>query len=240
MQLKDKVAIITGASSGIGWATAKELSAAGMKLVLTARRAKQLEALEKELAGPCVAVDGDITDPQLPAVLLDTAQQRFGQVDVVFNNAGVMNIGTVDDADVEALASMIRTNVEAATRVAYAALRVFKKQGHGDLVNTSSVLGMKVRPGVGVYAGTKYAIEAMSEALRLELAGTGVRVMVIEPGYTATSLQSHWTSKQKEPLKGVEQPVQPEDIARAVKFMLEQPAHVLVARLLMVPAQQQL
>ena len=90
------------------------------------------------------------------------------------------------------MTSMIRVNFEAATRMAYAALRVFKKQRRGDLITTSSILGLKVRPTVGVYAGTKYAVEAPSESLRMELAGTGVRVMVIEPGYTATHLQEHW------------------------------------------------
>lgn len=238
MELNGKVGIITGATSGIGHATAELLSAAGMKLVLTGRRAKALEDLLKKLPGESAAVDGDICDPNLPGVLIDTAKQRFGRLDFVFNNAGVMNIGTVEQVDDEAMASMIAVNYEAAVRMAYAALRVFKKQGSGNLVNTSSILGTKVRAGVGVYAGTKYAIEAMSEALRMEMAGTGVRVMVIEPGYTATELQSHWTKQQKEPLKAVARPVQPIDIARAVKFMLEQPDHVLIPRLLMTPADQ--
>lgn len=133
---------------------------------------------------------------------------------------------------------MIRVNVEAATRMAYAAVRLFKEQGHGDLITTSSILGLKVRPSVGVYAGTKYAVEALSESLRMELAGSGVRVMVIEPGYTQTHLQEHWNDEQKEGLKAMSKPVQPVEIAGAVKFMLEQPPHVVIPRLLMVPAEQ--
>ena len=182
----------------------------------------------------------DIADPESPRTLIDTAIDRFGKLDFVFNNAGIMNLGTIEEVDDDAMANMIRVNYEAAVRMAYVALRRFKSQGHGDLINTSSILGMKVRPKVGVYAGTKYAIEAMSESLRMELTGTGIRVMVIEPGYTATQLQSHWTEEQQQMLKAMETPLQPVDIARAVKFMLEQPPHVIVPRLLMVPVDQQI
>jgi NADP-dependent 3-hydroxy acid dehydrogenase YdfG len=239
MDLSGKVGIITGASSGIGWATSLLLSEAGAKIVVTARRAERLDQLVAEMTCDAVPVAGDIDDPALPQSLIDTAVDRFGQLDFVFNNAGIMNIGAIDSVDDEAMNKMIRVNYGAAVRMTYAALRQFKSQGSGDLINTSSILGMKVRPTVGVYAGTKYAIEALSESLRMELAGTGIRVMVIEPGYTATHLQSHWTDEQQEMLKAMK-PVQPEDIARAVKFMLEQPPNVVVSRLLMVPADQQI
>ena len=240
MDPSGKVGIITGASSGIGRATALMLSEAGARLIVTARRADQLAKLVAEPAGEAVTVGGDIAEPALPQSLIDSEVDRFGRLDFVFNNAGIMNIGEVEAVDGEAMTRMIRVNYEAAARMAYAALRCFKAQGSGDLVNTSSILGLKVRPTVGVYAGTKHAIEAWSESLRMELAGTGIRVMVIEPGYTATHLQSHWTAQQQEMLKAVKRPVQPEDIARAVRFMLEQPPHVVVARLLMVLAEQQI
>jgi len=239
MDLSGKVGIITGASSGIGWATALLLSEAGAKMVVTARRAERLDQLVAEMTCDAVAVAGDIDEPALPQHLVDTAIERFGQLDFVFNNAGIMNIGAVEDVDDESMSKMIRVNYEAAVRMAYTALRQFQSQGSGDLVNTSSILGMKVRPTVGVYAGTKYAIEALSESLRMELAGTGIRVMVIEPGYTATHLQSHWTDEQQTMLKAMK-PVQPEDIARGVKFMLEQPPNVIIPRLLMVPTDQQI
>ncbi len=240
MELSSSVGIITGATNGIGWATAQRLSAAGARLVVTGRRQERLDELLGKLGTEVVALAGDIAEPALPQQLVDTALARFGRLDFVFNNAGIMNIGNIDEVSDEAMTSMIRVNYEAAVRLAYAALRVFKPQGRGDLITTSSILGLKVRAGVAVYAGTKYAVEAMSESLRLELAGTGVRVMVIEPGYTATDLQSHWTPKQKLPLKSVSKPVQPDDIARAVQFMLEQPDHVVIPRLLMLPAEQTL
>ncbi|MDY0167277.1 MAG: SDR family oxidoreductase [Thermoguttaceae bacterium] len=240
MELLNSVGIITGATSGIGWATAERLSAAGAKLVLTGRRQERLDELLGKLGTEAVAMAGDIADLAFPKQLVDTALARFGQLDFVFNNAGIMNIGNIDEVTDEAMTTMIRVNYEAAVRLAYAALRVFKPQGRGDLITTSSILGLKVRAGVAVYAGTKYAVEALSESLRLELAGTGVRVMVVEPGYTATDLQSHWKPQQKLMLKAVTKPVQPDDIARAVQFMLEQPSHVVIPRLLMLPAEQTL
>jgi NADP-dependent 3-hydroxy acid dehydrogenase YdfG len=240
MDLRGAVGIVTGASSGIGWATAELLSEAGANLVVTARSGDKLTQLVADLTSKAVAVAGDIAEASMPQKLVDAACEQFGKLDFVFNNAGIMNIGSIDEVDDESMASMVRVNCEAAVRMAYTALRKFKSQGHGDLINTSSILGMKVRPTVGVYAGTKYAIEAMSESLRMELSGTGIRVMVIEPGYTATHLQSHWSDEQQEMLKAMETPLQPTDIARAVKFMLEQPPHVIVPRLLMVPVDQQI
>lgn len=238
MPLHDKTAIITGASSGIGQATARTLSAAGMKLVLTARRADRLEALAAELPGPSVCIDGDLTDPQMADLLVDTAVQRFGSCDVVFANAGSMNIGSIEQADVDALCDMIRVNFEAVVRLAYAALKHMKEQASGDLIITSSVLGTKTRPTVGVYSATKYAAEALTESLRMEVADTGVRVMTIEPGYVKTELQEHWSDQQKQPLKAIARPLDPQDIARAVCFMIGQPAHVTIPRMLVMPCSQ--
>ncbi|MEN1679958.1 MAG: SDR family oxidoreductase [Planctomycetota bacterium] len=240
MDLSNAIGIITGASSGIGLATTKLLSDAGAKLVITARRTEALTKLASEAKTEVEVVAGDIGDPSLPDRLVEHAVAKFGKLDFVFNNAGIMHVGSVDSLDDESITAMIRVNFEAATRLAYAAARRFKQQGHGDLITTSSILGVKVRPMVGAYAGTKYAVEALSESLRLELAGTGVRVMVIEPGFTKTHLQDHWPDSQKEGLKQITQPVRPEEIAGAVRFMLEQPSHVVIPRLLMVPVEQTL
>lgn len=240
MDLSGKVGIITGASSGIGWETAKVLSEAGARLIVSARSTDKLDALVDELPNEADSVAADVADPGVPQMLVHAATENFGALDFVFSNAGIMNIGTVDELDEDAVSRMIRVNYDAAVRLAYTVLRLFKKQGHGDLITTSSILGTKVRATVGVYAGTKYAVEAMTESLRLEFAGTGIRIMVIEPGYTATDLQSHWTDKQKDSLKAMTHPLQPADIARGVKFMLEQPENVIIPRMLMVPVQQQL
>lgn len=235
--LKDQVAIITGASSGIGAAAARELHAAGMKVVLTGRDQPRLEAVAKPLGADAVIHVADAVDPGLPDRLIALATERFGRCDVLFNNAGVMHVGTIKDIDLDAVCRMVRVNVEAVYRFAYTALRHFLQQGHGHLINTSSTLGLKVRPTTGAYAGTKFAVEALTEDLRMQCAGTGVRVGVIEPGLTDTGLQTHFPEHPAKVL-GIRRMAEPADIARALRFMLEQPAHVTIPRLMLQPSEQ--
>jgi len=235
MNLQDKVMIITGASSGIGRATARQLDTLGVRFILTARSKDKLEKIASELQS-AVCIAGDMTDPSLPEQLVKAAVSKFGRLDIVFNNAGVMHIGTVDDADINALCHMVRLNVEAVVRMSYTALRHMKKQGSGFLINTSSLAGMKSFPEIGPYCGTKYAVEAMTDSFRMEMAGTGVKVAAIEPGRTRTGLFDHWSEeKQFNPAEGM---IEPEDIARSIQFILEQPDEVLIPRLLIVPARQ--
>ncbi len=234
--LEGQVAVITGASSGIGRGVAHELDAAGMRLVLTARRANRLESLADELESVAVVV-GDVTHEDMPRRLIDAALESFGRCDVVLNNAGIMDTGPIDSVDVDRLCRNVRVNFEAAVRIAYAALRQFKAQGSGYLINTSSILGTKVRPTAGVYAGTKYGIEALTEALRIEVAGTGIRVGCIEPGLVMTELQDHFEVHPRDML-GIERPLEPADIARVVRFMLEQPPHVVIPRIMVLPSEQ--
>ncbi len=234
--LSGQVAIVTGASSGIGAGVAADLRQAGMNLVLTARRADRLERLASELGG-CAIVAGDIADPELPQRLIDEAVARFGRCDVVFNGAGIMHAAPYTEADIEQFCTMIRVNVEAATRMAYTALKHFQSTGSGHLINVSSILGTKVRPNAGVYAGTKYAIEAMSEALRMEVAKTDIKVSVIEPGVVETELQDHFPIHPREVL-GITSPLLPADIARCVRFLLEQPSHVRIPVMMILPGEQ--
>ena len=235
MELEGKVILITGANSGIGKAAAELLTEAGMKCLLTARNKEKLDRLAERLPGAAV-VAGDMIDPALPQRLVDTALEKFGRLDAVFNNAGVMNIGSIEEADLEALCSMVRLNFEAVVRMSYVVLRHMKPKGSGFLINTSSLAGLKTFPHLGVYNGTKYAVEAFTDALRMELAGSGVRVAVVEPGRTNTHLFDHWAEDQKfDPAQGI---LEPEDVARCVRFILEQPKEVLIPRLLVVPARQ--
>ena len=238
MELKDKVAIITGASSGIGRAVAHNLDEAGVKLVLAGRRENRLVALKDELQHAAV-LPGDISQDEMPQRLLDLALETFGRCDIVFNNAGTITVGSIDDIDIEDISYMVRVNVDAAFRMAYVAVKHFKSIGSGYLLNTSSVLGTKVRPSAGAYAGTKFAIEALTEALRLELAKTNIGVACIEPGLVQTELHRQWPVPPAESLN-IPRPLQPEDIARVVRFMLEQPDHVRLPRILAVPADQEL
>jgi NADP-dependent 3-hydroxy acid dehydrogenase YdfG len=236
--LTGQVAIITGATSGIGRAIARDLGSIGVRLVLTGRREQRLRELAGELADIAI-VPGDITDPALPAKLLATALERFGRCDIVFNGAGVMDAGTIEETDIERICHMARINVEAAYRMAYVALKHFRSVNSGHLMNVSSILGTKVRPGAGAYAGTKYAIEALSEALRMEVGGSNIKVSCLAPGLVLTELHDHWPVHPAKRLN-ITKPVMPEEVARCVRFILEQPDHVRIPRLLIMPGEQQL
>jgi NADP-dependent 3-hydroxy acid dehydrogenase YdfG len=238
MILPNSVAVITGASSGIGAAVAVELDRAGVRLVLTARRKDRLDSLAVQCKEVAI-VAGDILSPELPQRLIDTALDRFGRCDIFLNNAGIIEVGKIETIDIERICRMVRINIEAAFRMAYIALRHFVAVSRGHLINTSSLLGTKVRPTAGAYAGTKFAIEALSEALRLEVAGTNIQVSCLEPGLVRTELHDRWEVHPVESMN-IPHPLLPEDIARCVRFLLEQPEHVRIPRMLVVPGEQQL
>jgi NADP-dependent 3-hydroxy acid dehydrogenase YdfG len=238
MDLKEKVAIITGASSGIGSATALNLNEVGVKFILAGRRENRLAELKDELAHAAI-LPGDICQDGMPQRLLKLALDTYGRCDIVFNNAGIITVGSIAEIDIEDIAYMVRVNVEAAFRMAYVAVKHFKSAGSGYLLNTSSILGTKVRPSAGAYAGTKFAIEALTEALRMELAKTNIGVACIEPGLVKTELHREWPIPPAQSLD-IPQPLLPEDIARVVRFILEQPDHVRLPRVLALPADQDL
>jgi NADP-dependent 3-hydroxy acid dehydrogenase YdfG len=238
MSLKDQVAIITGGTSGIGTAVARELDQAGARLVLTGRRAERLQAAARELKH-AATLQADIAEPDVPQRLIELAMQKFGRCDIVFNSAGVMEAGAFDTIDIERVCRMVRINVEAAFRMAFVAMRHFRRQGGGHLLNVSSILGTKVRPTTGAYAGTKFAIEALSEDLRMQAGGTGIRISVIEPGLVMTELHNHWEKHPKDTLN-IREPLTAEDIARCVRFILDQPPHVRIQRMMITPGDQQL
>jgi len=236
MTLEGKVAIVTGGTSGIGLASAEALSARGVKLVLHGRRREVLERHAARLPD-CAVLAGDIADPATPEALFALAIERFGRVDIAFANAGLIHTGPIEAIDLDALSEMIRVNVDAAFRFAYTAAKRFKAQGSGHLLMTGSVLGTKVRPNAGGYCATKYAVEALCEGLRMELAGHGVKVSVVEPGLVRTDLHRDHEVRP-EVLQNVPEPLLPDDVARAVVFAVEQPAHVLVPRVMVLPAGQ--
>ena len=238
MDLRGSVAVVTGASSGIGAAVAKELSGAGMNLVLTARRADRLAQLADELATKTVVHVADIADPRTPQRLLDLAQERLNRIDVLVNNAGVFTAGPLETIDLDEVSRMIDINFAAVVRSAYIFARAFKQQGSGAIINVSSIGAYLTAPMSGVYGGLKQALETFSAALRIELRGTGVKVGTIAPGTTETEIFDHMRTRGERVRADQTPPMEPADVAAAVRFMLEQPDRANVARLLIVSSSE--
>lgn len=224
-----KVAVITGATGSIGSAMARALSAAGYSLVLNAPSNDSLMGLRAQLAGPCITVAGNLHVEGMPQTLLTAAREQFGGCDVCFNNGGLLEAGSIETIDVERICTMVRVNVEGAFRLAYTFLQYFVEQGHGHLVNTSNVLAQKVRPTLGAYAATKYALEALTEALRMELSKTDVHISSIEPGLVRTGRADGWEEPPAGRL-GVTDPFDPAQMARMMLYVLEKTAPSLRAQ----------
>jgi NADP-dependent 3-hydroxy acid dehydrogenase YdfG len=232
MNLSGKVAVVTGASSGIGAAIARELAAAGTDLVLTARRGDRLEAFGRESPTRTAVLPADIADSATAQRLLDLALERFGRADILVNNAGVLLVGPLETVDLDALSNMIRVNFEAVVRTSYTFARAFKAQKSGAIVNVSSIGAYVTAPMGGVYGGVKQAIEAFTSALRIELAGTGVRVGTVAPGTTNTEIFDAMRARGQKAWSELIPPLEAPDVADAVRFMLERPERANIARLL--------
>lgn len=236
--LDGKVAVVTGASSGIGEAIARELSRAGVRLVITARREDRLLALAASLDTECAVLAASIEAPDTAQRLLDLAVQRYGRADILINNAGVFVSGTVDTIDLDAVDRMIQVNLQAVIRLSYVFARPFKAQGSGSIINVSSIAAYLSSSSVGAYSGVKHALEIFTAALRVELGKSGVRVGSIAPGTTETEIFDHLRVQGEAVRADQTPPLRPADIATAVRFMLEQPERGNVARLLLTSAQE--
>jgi NADP-dependent 3-hydroxy acid dehydrogenase YdfG len=217
---ESRVAVITGATGGVGAAVARTLSMAGYSLVLTAPSMEKLSALAAQLRGPCTVIEGSLGHEPLPEKLLYAALDRFGRCDVCLNNGALFEAGIIETVDIERLSSMVRVNVEGSFRVAYVFLKHFVSEGAGHLLNVSSTLGSSVRPTP--YAATQRAIEVLSDALAAELEDGPVLVSCIQPGLVKTGLRHRWEIGP-EGAAGSKYPLEPEDFARMVLFILEQP-----------------
>lgn len=240
MTLNGKTAIVTGASSGIGRATARLLVEKGCNVVLAARRKDRLEELAAEIGERALAVPTDITDPDACETLVARTLDHFGAVDILVNNAGIGLYGSIPEADPEDWRRMFDVNVLGALYTTRAATRRMLSQGSGDIVFISSVAGRRVpRPDGTVYAATKHAITAVAEGLRMDLCGKGIRVVTIEPGLVRTefpegsfsSAEEYYASKEYAPLDA-------EAVATAVVYAVEQPPNVSVNEVLIRPSDQ--
>lgn len=246
MSIQHKVALITGASSGIGKATALKLAEAGVKVGLAARRSQQLEDLAAQIrqsGGEALVLTMDVTDPDSVQTGVELLARTYGSIDIAFNNAGLMPISDIDQLKTHEWQQMLDVNVQGLLNTTAAVLPYMQRQGSGHIVNTSSIAGRKVFPGLSVYCATKHAVTAFSEGLRLEVAPKhNVRVTCIQPGAVESELFEHISDENyRQQMEGLKQQMtflKAEDIANTVLFALQAPAHVNVAEIFVLPTNQ--
>ena len=243
--LDGKVAAITGASSGIGEATALALAAEGCAVALAARRTDRIEALAERIAadgGRAWTKATDVTDEGQARAFIQGAEEELGGLDILINNAGVMLLGPIAGADTEEWRRMLEVNGLGLLYCTHAALPIMGAAGSGHVVNVSSVAGRSANLGSGVYNFTKFGVVGFSEALRQEALHANVRVTIIEPGYVETELQGHNTHpvvlEQMEKMREQIDPLQADDIADAISWAVTRPAHVSVNEILIRPTKQ--
>jgi NADP-dependent 3-hydroxy acid dehydrogenase YdfG len=241
--LEGKKVIITGASSGIGEATARTFVREGATVAVGARRKEKLDALVGDLGGSAHAFGVDVADREAATAFVNDAGEAMGGVDVLVNNAGVMLLGLVWGADISEWEQMIEVNLLGLLYCTHAALPLMGEGGGGHIVNVSSVAGRTANAGSAVYNMTKFGVQAFSEALRQEGAHANIRVTCLEPGYVETELQGH----NKNPMVvermkeirddlGDEGVLRPEDMANALLYAVSQPSHVAVNEILVRPS----
>ena len=242
--LSGQVVAITGASSGIGEATALACARAGAAVALAARRTDRIEDLAERIAGDggrALAVTADVGEEDQARAFVQRTQDDLGRLDVLVNNAGVMLLGPIENAPTEEWRRMIHVNLFGVLYCTHAALPLMRQQGAGHIVNVSSVAGRVARLGSGVYNLTKWGVGAFSESLRQEMVPVGVRVTLIEPGAVATELPGHNRPEVLEQMAksfaGVT-PLAAEDIATAILYAIGQSPTVAVNEILVRPSGQ--
>jgi NADP-dependent 3-hydroxy acid dehydrogenase YdfG len=242
--LSGQVVAVTGASSGIGEATALACAHAGAAVALAARRSDRIQSLAERIAregGRAIAVPTDVADEGQAQAFIERAHAELGRLDVLVNNAGVMLLGPIENAPTEEWREMIHVNVFGVLYCTHAALPLMHAQGSGHIVNVSSVAGRVARAGSGVYNLTKFGVGAFSESLRQETVEMGVRVTLIEPGAVDTELASHNRPEVREQISkrfGDITRLEAEDIAGAILYAIGQPRRVSVNEMLIRPSEQ--
>jgi len=245
-RLDGTAALVTGASSGIGAATALALAAQGATVAVAARRRDRLEQLAAQITdkgGQALVIEADITDREQAGALVDRTAADLGRLDILVNNAGVMLLGPVAGADTSDWRRMIELNLLGLLWCTHAALPHMAEGEGGDIVNVSSVAGRRASAGAAVYNMTKFGVHAFSEALRQEALHAGVRVTVVAPGFVETELQAHNTNpvvrqSMERSREQIGEVLKADDIADAIAFAVTRPPHVCLNELLVRPTAQ--
>ena len=244
--IKGKVVLITGASSGMGEAAAKYLANLGASVILGARRADKIEMLSKEIndnGGKSLAIAVDVTKRDQVTQFVDAAVRRFGRVDVILNNAGIMPLSPIDRLNVDEWDTMIDVNIKGVLNGIAAVLPYMKEQKSGQIINTSSVAGHKIFGGSAVYSATKFAVRALTEGLRMEVKPYNIRTTIVCPGAVKTELLEHITEAD---IQQANQDyvgavgISPESFARVVAFAISQPDDVDINEVIFRPTAQEL
>lgn len=240
--IEGKVVVITGASSGLGEATARYLAARGAKLALGARRLDRLQALATEIGPQAIAVETDVTDAAQVKRLVDAAIAAHGRIDVILNNAGLMPHSPLERGKIEDWDRMIDVNIKGVLYGIAAALPPMTAQKSGHIINVSSVAGHKVRPGSAVYAATKAAVRMLSEGLRQEAKPYNIRTTIISPGAVESELPQSIT--EADVAKGIRDfydavAIPAENFARVVAFAISQPQELDINEILFRPTAQE-
>jgi NADP-dependent 3-hydroxy acid dehydrogenase YdfG len=244
--LDGKVAAVTGATSGIGQATAVALAGAGAKVALAGRREDRLTALAERIEGDggrALAVPNDVGDEAQASAFVQRAHDELGGLDILINNAGVMLLGPVMGANTDEWREMINANCFGVLYCTHAALPLLAEAGGGDILNVSSVAGRQASLGSAVYNMTKWGVNGFTEGLRQEALHAGIRVSVVEPGMVETELLDHNSNPMvleaaKKMREQVGTPLSADDIARLILFIVSQPEHVAVNEALIRPTRQ--
>ncbi|EAS62610.1 SDR family oxidoreductase [Photobacterium angustum] len=239
--MSKSLVVITGASSGIGEATARQLSAEGYPLLLLARRVERMEAMNLPNT-LCRAVD--VTDAQAIQAAVAEAEEKFGPIDCLINNAGMMLLGLADEQDPAEWQTMFNVNVMGMLNGIHVVLAGMKARKHGTVINISSIAGRKTFPNHAAYCGTKFAVHAITENIREEVADDNVRFITIAPGAVETELLSHTSSdaikagyeEWKEGMGGV---IAPQDIANAISYAYNQPQNLCIREIVLAATRQQ-
>ena len=241
--LDGRVAVVTGASSGIGEATARALSEAGAAVAVCARRADRLDTLAESLDGPTFTRAVDVSDEEQATGFVHDAAAELGGLHILVNNAGLMLLGPVSEQTTEDWRRMIGVNLLGLLYCTHAALPLIAKNGRGDIVNVSSVAGRRADAGAAVYNMTKFGVHAFSEALRQEALHVGVRVTTVAPGFVETELQGHNTSAMvrratERSREQIGEVLKAEDIAVEIVHAVTRPSHVCVNEVVVRPTGQ--